>query len=265
VRRGGSEEGLNVHRPRCVIYLCVILLSYAGGVAGQKQPFTFPDEPPQAPPLRPASLPQPASETLDNGMEVITVYSDEVPYVSVGWFLMAGAKYDPPDKAGLATLTADLLRQGTSDHTADQIASTLDFHAIRLEGSATHEYSKVSAHCLSQYTDLAVEVMAEVIRRPTFPKDEFRRRAKEMISGLSVQERDPGYQADRHLHEFIYKSHYEARPSEGTTKTLRSITVDDVIRFHGSSAGPSSRLGPLSWPASTSGTGKEERRPRSPR
>lgn len=218
-------------RPRPCVFV-VFVLSAALAATAEQKPAGFPDEPPQAPPLRPATMPAAFSETLDNGMEVVVVQSDEVPYVSIAWYLMAGSRFDPPDKTGLATMTADLLRQGTANYTADRLASRLDFHAVKLAGSANHEYTEVSAGCLSQFADLAVEMLAEVIRRPTFPREEFARRIKEAIDELSVRERDPGYQAERSFREIVYGPHYQARPSEGTTKTLRAISVDDLAQFH---------------------------------
>lgn len=196
------------------------------------QSTTFPESPPQAPPLHPASMPPVFRESLDNGIDVVVVRSDEVPYISVRWSLPAGSRYDPPGKEGLAAITAGLLRQGAEGRTDEQIASRLDFDAITLEGSATHDYSVVAAGCLADRVETALEIMADVIRRPTFPPAEFRRRVNEEISALSVSERDAGYQADRTFARLIYGEHTLARPSSGTASSLRSLRDDNVRDFH---------------------------------
>lgn len=192
----------------------------------------FPETPPQAPPLRPASMPAVFSEALDNGINVVVVQSDEVPYLSIRWWLLSGSRCDPAGKEGVASLTAGLLRQGTQSRTDQQIAQVLDFDAITLDGSATHDYTVVSAGCLTDRVETALQVMADVIRNASFPAGEFRRRVNEEISGLSVAERDAGYQADRAFARIVYGDHTMARPSSGTSRSLRSIRVEDVRDFH---------------------------------
>ena len=95
---------------------CICATAWAGPVT---PPEDFPESPPMAPPLEPPSLPPTFSQKLANGMEVVVVSNDEIPWVSTSWYLLAGAKYDPPEKDGTAAATADLLRQGTEKHTGN--------------------------------------------------------------------------------------------------------------------------------------------------
>ncbi|MFQ5491520.1 MAG: M16 family metallopeptidase, partial [Phycisphaerae bacterium] len=206
----------------------VALLCAASGA----QPAGFPETPPVAPPLEPTSLPPAFSQKLGNGMEVVCVTSDEIPWVSVSWYLLAGAKFDPPGKAGLASATADLLRQGTTEHDTDALAELLDFHAIDLGGSAGHETTAVYCGSLDRHVDLAVKTLAEVVRTPTFPKREFHRHMAQQMDGLRVAEADGSYWAGREIDRRVYGRHYLSQPAGGTSQSLPTITRDDVIAFH---------------------------------
>jgi zinc protease len=195
-------------------------------------PAEFPDQPPQAPPLQPATLPPAFSEKLDNGMEVLVISNDEIPWVAVRWYLLAGAKFDPPEKSGLAATTAALLRQGTAEHTGDELAELLDFHAISLSGYAGHEITAVSAGSLAKEVGRAVQYLAEVIRKPAFPNKEFKRHVAQQVNVMKVDEADGRYWADREFRKRVYGHHFLGRLSNGTSQSLPEVDREDVAKFH---------------------------------
>ncbi|HSC70641.1 MAG TPA: insulinase family protein, partial [Candidatus Methylomirabilis sp.] len=64
---------------------------------------------------------------LPNGMILITAENRVAPSVAIKGYVLAGPVQDPPDKAGLAYLTADLLTRGTHAHSAAVLAERVDF------------------------------------------------------------------------------------------------------------------------------------------
>ncbi len=212
-----------------IVFCASIAVTSAGPIS---PPEDFPTSPPEAPPLEPSSLPPAASHRLDNGMEVVVISSDEIPWVSVTWYLMAGAKYDPPQKSGLAFTTAALLRQGTTTHTADELAELLDFHAIKLGGKAGHETTVVHAGSLAKEVDLAVKCLAEVVRSPVFPERDFRRHISQAVNETKISEAQAEYWAEREFRERVYAEHYLGRLYYGNSETLPRIQREDLVEFH---------------------------------
>jgi zinc protease len=196
------------------------------------EPESFPKEPPIGPLPEIASLPKSHGTKLDNGMEVIVISNSEIPWVSVSWYLLDGAKSDPASKSGLASVTADMLRKGTQTHSDDEIAETLDWNAVSLSADAGHETTTVSAEGPSKTVDVAVRVLAEIVRTPIFPKKEFGQHLRRTVSGLAIAEKDGGYLADREFSQRIYGAHYLARLPSGTTRTLPAVHRDDCVEFH---------------------------------
>ena len=195
-------------------------------------PAGFPDQPPQAPPLKPSTLPSAYSQTLDNGLEVVVISNDEIPWVSATWYLLAGAKFDPPDKSGLANTTAQLLHQGTQKHTADELAELLDYYAIKLGGSACQEATSVSVGSLAKDVDLAVGFLAEVVRTPVFPEREFKRYVAQLVNVMKIEEADGKYWADREFGKRVYGRHYLGRRSSGTSESMSNLQQQDSVEFH---------------------------------
>ena len=184
----------------------------------------FPDSPPVAPLQEGIKLPAPFTATLDNGLDVLVISNDEIPWVSVSWRLLAGAKYDGKSKPGLAALTAGMLREGTKNYTSDEFSEKIDFNAISLGGSAVYETTSVSASSLKEKVDIAVDMLAEAVRQPIFPEKDFGRVQKQRMQGIQISEQNGAYQAGRAINEWLYGDHFQARPSQGSRKTSSATT-----------------------------------------
>src|SRR5579864_6747404 len=68
---------------------------------------------------------------------VETWFSEEhaLPMIAVNISLPAGSAYDPPDKPGLADLTASLLDEGAGDLASDAFKEAMESRAIKLEAT----------------------------------------------------------------------------------------------------------------------------------
>ena len=69
----------------------------------------------------------PAKFTTANGMTVVVLEQHFLPIVEIHALIKAGSAQDPPEKAGLANLTASLLDEGTATRSSKQLAEQIDF------------------------------------------------------------------------------------------------------------------------------------------
>ena len=69
---------------------------------------------PDAIPGRPLhyTIPQPQRVVLDNGMVLYLLEDHEIPLIEVTALIRTGSVYDPPDRAGLAAMTGEVMRSG---------------------------------------------------------------------------------------------------------------------------------------------------------
>lgn len=158
------------------------------------------------------------------------------PLVEVSLVFDAGAAYDPPGKAGLASLTAALLTDGGSarrgyaelQHAFYPIASgfdaQVDKHMLRLSGVVHHDN-------LAAWYGLVREMLLE----PGFREDDFRRLKQQQINGIRVSLRgnndeELGKEA---LYEMVYGAgHPYGRLNYGHVGDVESITLDDVRAYY---------------------------------
>ena len=141
---------------------------------------------------------QPAEAELDysehelsNGLKVVVLPNHEVPFVSIQLGLLAGAWTET--KPGTASMTLDMLTQGTKAHSEAELADELGTYAINLSGAAGMDASSVSASCLTEQLPRTMGLLAEVVMSPTFPQAEFERKRRETQTNLAQAEAQPDY------------------------------------------------------------------------
>ncbi len=190
------------------------------------------ERPPRPLPAPSVKFPAYEMHVLPNGMRLVIVQQHEQPSVTPRMVVRAGAAYDPKDKAGVASLVASLLDQGTSTQTAQQIADTIDFIGGAIGAGAGTDLSYVNVIILKDSLELGLNLMSDVLRHPACANDELPRQREQILSGLKVSYDDPDYIANAVIDRLIYGFHPYGRPSTGTPESVGSITHEDLVAFH---------------------------------
>lgn len=186
--------------------------------------------PPPPLPERPVAFPPFVETTLPNGLTVIVVEKTDAPVASARLYVRTGSAADPVAKVGLADLVARTLTQGTQRRTARQIAETIERVGGNLDANATLDYLVVSTGVLAEHLPLAMDLLADVVRRPTFPAQEFATERSQALAQLRLQLAQAGVLAQRRFQQEVYGSHpYGLVP---TATTLQAVTRADLVDFH---------------------------------
>ena len=204
----------------------VVLTATVAGLAATAPAQTLPP---------PAVVPAPAPWTrftLPNGMVVLVAERPGVPIVIVRASVEAGAVLDPPDKAGVANLTALLVTRGSATRTALEIDRAVEFVGGSLEGEGGRDASEVKLSVLRKDLALGLDLLADALVRPTFPDGEVERKREEVQASVRRSDEDPGMVAARVLRRLVFGEHPYGRLVTGTEATLGAITRDDVVAFH---------------------------------
>ena len=94
-------------------------------------------------------LPQYQEKTLPNGLRILFVPDEKLPYVTFSLLVRAGSAQDPASHPGLTAMVAELLDKGTVKRSATQIANDLGNMGAELDSSASFDYTTVTASGLS--------------------------------------------------------------------------------------------------------------------
>jgi zinc protease len=179
-----------------------------------------------------AQVPAASERTLSNGLRVIVANRPGLPLIAADLRFNAGAALDPADRAGLATMTADLASRGTATRSATDIARQTESLGASISSSATADSSSVSVLTRSDKASEVLAILADVARNPAFKKEELDRAQQETLDGLTVSLRQPSSVARYAMTRRLFGAGaYGKTPSP---KSIAAITRDDAAAFHGS-------------------------------
>ncbi|KAG0298163.1 hypothetical protein BGZ96_002179 [Linnemannia gamsii] len=150
----------------------------------------------------------------------------------------AGSRYDPPNRSGLAAMTAHLLSTGTraakgclglteaqiEDRLAEigsVIADTVDGDSVALRLRTLSAASK---------RDAALAVFASILQCPALPEKKLVREKQRVITALNVSENQPQAQAEKAFKAAVFGAHpYGASPDP---KSIAALTQADLMSFY---------------------------------
>ncbi|MGH8016356.1 MAG: M16 family metallopeptidase, partial [Candidatus Zixiibacteriota bacterium] len=143
-----------------------------------------------------------------------------------------GSFLEPPDIVGLAEVTGAVLRTGgTKKWSGDEIDEMLEAVGASVETYIGLENGGASVNVLSEYTDLGLDVLAEILRNPVFEQDKIELEKIQQRTGIARRNDDPQEIGFREFAKVIYGANSAyARHTEYAS--INSITRDDLVNFH---------------------------------
>jgi zinc protease len=155
------------------------------------------------------------------------------PSVAIRGYADAGALHDPPGREGLALFTASMLTRGSAAYTSQGLGLALDSLGASLSVRADVEGAAFAIRCLSEDVTRLIDLLAEVLVRPTFPQDEVEKQRARIVTGIREARHDTRATADKAFRAAAYPAaHPHHRTPEGEEETVAAITRDDLVAFH---------------------------------
>ena len=170
------------------------------------------------------STPAVAESRLSNGMRVLVAPTQGLPLVSARLGFDAGSSDDPAGKAGVASLTAALLTQGTATRTAPQIATEIEQLGASVGAGAGVDFTNVYANAPADVFPQAMTLMADLVRNPAFANEELERQQAQTLDALRVALSQPGAIASQVAGRVVFGDAPYGAPGSGTVETVPTVT-----------------------------------------
>jgi zinc protease len=173
---------------------------------------------------RPYEFPAFRRESLSNGLRLITVHLPGRPLVSAALILANGVADEPAREAGATVLAARALSEGTERYDAIALVEATERLGATLHAEAGWDAMSAGVDVPAARLGPALELLAEMVARPTFPEAEVERLRDERLNDLLQARADPRRRADEAFVETVYarQSPYH-RPSGGTKETVARL------------------------------------------
>ncbi len=179
------------------------------------------------------SLPQIQKATLPNGLQILLVEDHELPVIAFNLVMQTGSAADPKGKSGLASMTAELLDEGTKTRDALAIAEQMDFIGASISVGSSYDATFMSMSTLSKHLETALELFADVLVNPTFPQKEFDRIQEQRLTALLQQKDRVPTIASLAFNKIVYSAdHPYGNDASGSDQSIKALTVEDIRSFY---------------------------------
>lgn len=170
--------------------------------------------------------------TLDNGLRVIVQRSTVVPAVAMQMFWKGGLLGEKPGEEGVANAVASMMRRGTQNFTADELAEAVEDLGAQLSVASGNNTAYAQARALREDWPTVLELMAEVVRRPTFPEQEWERLQPRLLAAIDRQSDSWYGELSKHFRETYFGDHPWSQTPMGRREVVERLMEDDLRDYH---------------------------------
>ena len=187
-------------------------------------------------------LPATRASKLDNGLTLVLIEDHRSPIVTI----LVGIPTEISPLRDIAELTmqvalveatAQLITEGAGSRNSEQLAREVETLGGRLSSSANDDYSEVAVSVVAENAERMMDLLGDVILRPTFPESEVALYKRNRIQNLTVQRQDPGFLVGEQFDRLMFGSHPYAI-SAPTPSAVDALDRDRITRFYKSSYSP---------------------------
>ena len=139
--------------------------------------------------VMPTSVDMPHAEliTTANGVKIYKLSADDFEVVRFTFVFRAGTSMQ--HKPFVASTTLNMLGEGSSKMSSQQIADELDFYGSYFDVNIDRDYSYVSFCSLSKFFDKTAAVAREILLDPIFPERELATYCMKRKQSLTIERR----------------------------------------------------------------------------
>ena len=166
---------------------------------------------------------------LKNGLKVLLVQDNSLPYISTTLMFHKGSISDPTLYFGLTSFVTSMLDMGTKNRSALEITDAFAKLGTQFSATAQRDYIAITTNTLSRYQKTLFELLAEVISQPSFPETEIERHKNKVLATIKTLSDKPSAYAQKMYNMYLYGSHPYGRSTLGSSKSVKSIKKKQIV------------------------------------
>jgi predicted Zn-dependent peptidase len=179
--------------------------------------------------------------TLVNGLTLLVEPMGWLESAAFSLLVPAGNVRDPAHSLGLGTLTCEMAERGSGRRNSRQFVEDLELLGVDFSSGVSSAHTSFGGAMPAENLNRALEIFADVIRRPHLPEDEFEDSRQSCLQEVRAIEDNLAQKVMIELRQRRYADPY-GRSSHGTEETLQRCTYADVVQHHAMYYSPRSAI-----------------------
>ena len=175
-------------------------------------------------------FPEIVHSKLSNGIEIEYAQRTAVPVTQVALAFDAGTAADSPQQRGLASMTTDLLDEGTSKLNSQEFAEAEERLGADVGAGNAGDRSYVSVNALSPNLAPSLDLLSDTVKDAAFRQTDIDRVRTQHLTAIAQLQKDPTRVGYRVLPSVLYgENHPYGGPSGGDPAAIAKFTRDDLV------------------------------------
>ncbi len=167
---------------------------------------------------------------FSNGLRLVYLHA-ESPVSHFGLTLLSGSRYEKNHEMGLAHFLEHCLFKGTNKRKAFHILSRLDSVGGELNAYTAKEELCIYASYSKEYTDRAIELIADISINSCFPEKEIEKEKEIILDEINSYLDNPSDKIFDDFEELLFKNHELGNNILGNKKSVQSFNKEHLCSY----------------------------------
>ena len=174
---------------------------------------------------------------LDNGIPLLLEPMESVRSVAMGIWVIAGSKYERPDKNGISHFLEHMFFKGTKKRSAQRIAVDIDSIGAELNAFTSKENTAFYVKVMDESIEDGLELLSDIFVNSEFPEEELKREQSVVCEEIRMVLDTPDDLVHDLFSSNIWSGGALGQPILGTEDTVKSFSRDDLLSYARSAYG----------------------------
>lgn len=168
---------------------------------------------------------------LPNGIRIVTDALADVESIALGVWVGVGTRHEDLSQNGVAHMLEHMLFKGTATRSAKDISEVIEDVGGHMNAYTGRETTAYYIHLLKDHTDLALDVLADMLQHATFPDDELERERAVILQEIHMYEDTPEDMVFELAQLSAYPHQALGASGLGTQDIVKRLTSDDLRAY----------------------------------
>lgn len=169
--------------------------------------------------------------TLPNGLRVVTDTITTVDSVAIGVWAGVGTRHEELAENGVAHMVEHMLFKGTPTRDALKLAEVIEDVGGNMNAYTSREITGYYVHVLKDHTELALNVLADIIQNSTMPQEEVERERGVILQEIKMYADTPDRLVFDNFQEAAYPDQALGAPALGRENIISIMSRDTLMNY----------------------------------
>lgn len=169
---------------------------------------------------------------LSNGVRLLVKENHRLPFVEFRAVFKGGVLAETPQNGGITQLMGKLLLKGTTTRSAEQLSRQIESVGGSIDSYAGNNSFGVQLEVMSGDFALGLDLLADVLLRPSFPPDYLEREREVQLASLRAQRDHLLQSASKAMRRALFGEIGYGLDALGTDTSVQRLQRTDLQAFH---------------------------------